>query len=139
MLKHPLLTGAAMIVGTLAIIYGANKAHAEPAVGRYTQPMFGILCDAKSQVQSIFDGTKSNDGKDAAEVELAWNHTIDADGDPTCGFVHTTEATIVSVEDKGEGQLPNGDTAHFWFVEIQGLEGHPNGWLLDYEKLSPSI
>ena len=108
-----MLTGAAMIALMAALVYGANKAHAEPPKqGSYDMVTFpAIVCDTKENIQTIAKAGV-DDGKKMQAAFEALVAMKDEKGEPTCtiappagpfafgeneplGVLHTQDDTLV--------------------------------------------
>jgi hypothetical protein len=116
-------------VSTAALLIFAGAAHAEPVVGAPFFTTSSIICDDKSQVQELFDGSKKDNGKGLIEVYVKWHGVVDVRHEPTCNLQPLAGAIIKSVEDMGITQTPDEQTVRTWFVELGGTDG-VTGWAL---------
>jgi hypothetical protein len=112
-----------------ALLIFASSAHAEPIVGVPFSATALIVCDDKSQVQELFDGSKQDDGKGLIEVYNKWHDVVDAEHEPTCNLQPLAGAMIKSVEDVGVTQTPNAKYVHTWLIEL-GRRGGATDWAL---------
>jgi hypothetical protein len=116
-------------VSVAALLIFAGSAHAEPVVGVPFFTRSSIVCDDKSQVQELFDGSKRDNGKGLIEVYVKWHDIIDAQHEPTCNMQPLAGVITKSVLDMGVTLTPDAVAVRTWFVELGGADG-VTGWAL---------
>jgi len=116
MLKHPLLTGAAMIAATAALILVATKARADPPTEWVTelgQPV--VVCDTREQTQGILDAAKKSANAMQAEYTRML-HVEGIHGGPACAYAEMPAFQAGENFDEGNAFAASGELAHVWLV-----------------------
>jgi len=137
MLHRPILTGALMIAGTLAIVFGATHAHSAPT----GSPTFGqtLVCDTKRQLEDIIEISKTGD-LDALTMKMHDYAVARNDkGDSLCavGYVTADSFKVIDSVDEGDITTNTGKKIHAWAVHI--VNDKLDYWAIYAEPIAPPV